>query len=56
MEECYLVAIERILRQQNPRIAGLTYLELANKFELLDEFCKSYAILIKGLIFAEKTI
>jgi hypothetical protein len=48
MEECFLAAIERMLKQGCPRLAGLTYVEMSAKFEALEEFGKSFPLLIKG--------
>lgn len=48
MEECYLKAIEKYVKQNFLKLAGLTCLEAAESFLKFENFERSYHYLIKG--------
>ena len=49
METCFLEAIEKMLKQGSHQLAGYTFVEMATQFEVLGEYDKSFAFLIRGL-------
>lgn len=53
MEECYLKAIEKYVKQNFLKMAGLTCLEAAESFLKIKNFERSYQYFIKGIYFSK---
>lgn len=50
MEECYLIVVEKMLKQSCSHLVACTFMEMATQFELLHNYTKSFEYLIKGLL------
>lgn len=55
MEECYLIVVEKMLKQSCSHLVACTFMEMATQFELLHNYTKSFEYLIKARHLAHDT-